>query len=146
MANEFPWIERIRNGGFTAPIGKLLGMTLVSVDAGQCSMSMVANETQRNPLGTLHGGVFCDLGDAAMGMAMLTTLPEGESFTTVELKINFFKPIWNEKLTAAAKVVRRTRSLGYVECDIADEKGSLVARLGSTCLVLRGEAAQGRSG
>ncbi len=41
-------------------------------------------------------------------------------------------------------MVKRPRQLGYLECDIGDAKGSLVCRLGSTCMVLRGEAAEGR--
>ncbi|MFQ5771237.1 MAG: PaaI family thioesterase, partial [bacterium] len=47
-----------------------------------------------NPMGTLHGGVLCDIADAAMGMAYASTLEQGESFTTLELKINFLKPVW----------------------------------------------------
>jgi uncharacterized protein (TIGR00369 family) len=95
-------------------------------------------------MGTLHGGVVCDLGDAAMGFAMATTLEEDESFTTIELKANFVKPVWKARLRAAARVVKRTRLLGLVDCDVIDEKDSLVARLSSTCLVLRGEQAKER--
>jgi uncharacterized protein (TIGR00369 family) len=75
---------------------------------------------------------------------MASTLEPGESFTTVELEANFFKPVWKGRLRATARVVKRSRSLGYLECDILDGGGSLVCRLGSTCMVLRGEAAQGR--
>jgi uncharacterized protein (TIGR00369 family) len=53
-----------------------------------------AGPQHANPMGTLHGGILCDLADAAMGIAYASTLEEGESFTTLELKINFFKPIW----------------------------------------------------
>ncbi len=97
-----------------------------------------------NPMGTLHGGILCDIADAAMGMAFASTLAPGESFTTVELKINFFRPVWQALLRANGKVVRRGRSLGYVECEITDERGQLVAKAASTCLVLRGEEAKGR--
>jgi uncharacterized protein (TIGR00369 family) len=51
-------------------------------------------------MGTLHGGVLCDLADAAMGIAYLSTLAEGETFTTIELTINFLRPVWNAKLRA----------------------------------------------
>ena len=49
--------------------------------------------------------------------------------------------MWNTRLRASARVVKRSRSLGYLECDVVDREGSLVCRLGSTCMVLRGEAA-----
>jgi len=95
-------------------------------------------------MGTLHGGILCDIADAAMGMAFASTLGPKESFTTVELKINFFRPVWEANLRAEGKVVRRGRNLGYVECEVTDERGQLVAKAASTCLALRGEEAGGR--
>jgi uncharacterized protein (TIGR00369 family) len=95
-------------------------------------------------MGTLHGGILCDVADAAMGIAYASTLEEDESFTTLELKINFLKPVWNSKLTAEGKVVKRGRTIGLTECDVTDEKGSLMARASSTCMTLRGKDAAGR--
>jgi len=95
-------------------------------------------------MGTLHGGILCDIGDAAMGMAFASTLAPEETFTTVELKINFFRPVWEANLKAEGRVVRRGRSLGYVECEITDEGGQLIAKASSTCMALRGEHAKGR--
>ncbi len=69
---------------------------------------------------------------------------EGETFTTLELKINFLKPVWNARLRAVGRVVKRGQTVGLVECDIIDEQQQLVARASSTCLTLRGEQAQGR--
>jgi uncharacterized protein (TIGR00369 family) len=79
-----------------------------------------------------------------MGIAYASTLEEGESFTTLELKINFLKPVWRARLRAEARVVQRGRTVGLAECDVLDEKGSLVARASSTCLTLSGEMAAGR--
>ena len=95
-------------------------------------------------MGTLHGGILCDIADAAMGIAFASTLEDGESFTTLELKINFLRPVWKERLRAAGKVVNRGKSVGMVECDVTNSQGVLVARSSSTCLVLRGEQAAGR--
>jgi uncharacterized protein (TIGR00369 family) len=95
-------------------------------------------------MGTLHGGVLCDVADAAMGAAYSSTLSGGESFTTLELKINFFRPVWNANLRADARIVRRGKTVGMVECDIVDGQERLVARASSTCMTLRGEHAQGR--
>ena len=71
-------------------------------------------------------------------------LAEGETFTTIELKINFLKPIWTGKLRAEGRVVKRGRTVGLVESDVFDIKGSLVARASSTCMTLRGSEATGR--
>jgi uncharacterized protein (TIGR00369 family) len=95
-------------------------------------------------MGTLHGGILCDIADAAMGLAYAANLAEGESFTTLELKINFLKPIWRARLRAVGRVVKQGRSTGLVECDVMDEEDSLVARATSTCMTLRGEQALGR--
>jgi uncharacterized protein (TIGR00369 family) len=119
------------------PIGRLLGFVLKSIEPGRAVFEMEADERHHNPMGTLHGGVYCDLADAAMGYAYAATLGEGESFTTVELKINFFRPVRKGKLTAEASVLRAGANLGYVECDVKDGEGKLVARAASTCMKLR---------
>ena len=95
-------------------------------------------------MGTLHGGILCDVADAAMGIAYNSTLEDDESFTTLELKINFLRPVRTEKLRAAGKIVKRGKTIGLVECDITNADGALVARASSTCMTLRGEQARGR--
>src|SRR5437764_12216887 len=108
------------------PIGKLLGLVLKVIEPGRAVFEMEGDERHHNPMGTLHGGVYCDLADAAMGYAYAATLAEGESFTTVELKINFLRAVRQGKLTAEAKVVNAGGTMGYLECDVKDEEGRLV--------------------
>lgn len=126
------------------PIAKLIGLEMVEVAKGRAVFGLEARRKHANPMGTLHGGVLCDLGDAAMGCAVATTLEDGTSYTTLELRINFFKPVWEGRLLANASVVRRTRKVAYAEAEIVDKNGSLVAKLSSTCLVLAGKDADGR--
>jgi len=129
---------------FPAPIGKLLGLTLIQSEIGRAVVEFDANERYANPMGTLHGGVLCDIADAAMGAAYRSTLIDKESLTTLELKINFLRPVWNAKLRAEAKMVRAGKIVSLVECDIVDNQGRLVARASSTCMTLRGQLAEGR--
>lgn len=126
------------------PVARLIGLEMLEVGEGRAVFSLQAQERHANPMGTLHGGILCDLGDAVMGCAVGTTLEEGQSYTTIELKINFFKPIWEQRLTATGRVARRTRRLAYTEADIVDEKGSVVAKLNGSCLILDGKDAAGR--
>jgi uncharacterized protein (TIGR00369 family) len=79
-----------------------------------------------------------------MGMAYASTLDEGESFTTLELKINFLKPVRAGRLVATGRVVKGGRTVGLVECDVVDDNDRLVARVASTCMTLRGDEARGR--
>jgi len=134
----------IRGDAPPPPIARLIGFDLISVKPSEGVVEFQATEAHANPMGTLHGGVLCDIADIAMGVAYSSNLDEGESLTTLELKINFLKPVWKARLIAVGRVVKQGRTVGMVECDIADDKGSLVARATSTCMTLRGEQARGR--
>jgi uncharacterized protein (TIGR00369 family) len=126
------------------PVARLIGFEAKEIADGRAVVTLAAGKQHANPMGTLHGGILCDIADAAMGMAFASTLVAGESFTTIELKINFFRPVWEAHLRAEGKVVRRGGTVGYIECEITDEAGRLVAKAASTCMVLRGERAKGR--
>ena len=148
VQNIRPVLEKlragIRRGEPVAPVASVLGFRLTAISEERATIELEAGAHLANPLGTLHGGVLCDIADAAMGLAYATMLAEGESFTSIELKINFLKPIWKGKLRAEGRVIKRGRTVGLVESDVFDEKGSLVARASSTCMTLRGADAAGR--
>src|SRR5262249_54522570 len=137
-----PLIQRARAS--RVPIAELIGFRVEEMAGGRAVASLRGGPQHANPMGTLHGGVLCDLSDAAMGMAFVTTLAPDESFTTTSLSINFFRPVWQTLLRAEARVVNRSRNVGYMECDVTDEDGKLVAKASSTCFVLRGDQAKGR--
>src|SRR5439155_14297613 len=113
------------------------GFVLKEIEPGRAVFEMEVDERHHNPMGTLHGGVYGDLADAAMGYAYAATLAEGESFTTVELKINFLRAVRQGKLTAEARVVKAGSALGFDECDVTDQAGKRAARASSTCMKLR---------
>ena len=126
------------------PVGRLIGFEAKEIAEGRATVTLAAGPQHSNPMGTLHGGILCDIADAAMGMAFRSTLAPEESFTTVKLRVNFFRPIWQAQLRAEGTVVQRGRTIGYVECDVIDEENRLVAKAASTCMVLRGENSAGR--
>jgi uncharacterized protein (TIGR00369 family) len=129
----------IRGERETFPVARLVGLVMKDIEAGRCVFELQADERHHNPMGTLHGGVYVDLADAAMGWAYASSLPEGEGFTTLELKINFLRAVRRATLTAEAKVVKAGSTVGYVECAVTDEQGRLVAKAVSTCLNLKRE-------
>jgi uncharacterized protein (TIGR00369 family) len=126
------------------PVADFLGIRFISYGKGQVIAELQTEAKFANPMGTLHGGILCDLADAAMGVAFASTLRPDESFTTLELKINFLRPVWTGLLKAEANVVSRGRTVGLVECKITDEKQRLISKSNSTCMVLAGEAAKNR--
>jgi uncharacterized protein (TIGR00369 family) len=138
MATILELAQKVQRGEAPPPpIGRLLGFVLKVIEPGRAVFEMEVDQRHHNPMGALHGGVYCDLADAAMGYAYAATLGEGETFTTVELKINFFRAVQKATLTAEARVVKAGSTVGYVECDVRDQTSRLVARAASTCLKLR---------
>jgi uncharacterized protein (TIGR00369 family) len=142
MVQHHPLIEKARTS--RVPIAELIGFHVEEIGGGRAVASLRTGPQHTNPMGTLHGGVLCDVSDAAMGMAFVTTLASDESFTTMDLSINFFRPVWQTLLRAEARVVNRGKNVGYVECDVTDENGKQVAKARSTCVVLRGDQARAR--
>lgn len=126
------------------PVAKLVGFAMTEVEPGRAVFEMEAGPQHASPLGSVHGGVICDLVDGAMGVSHASLLDDGETFTTLELKINFMKPVWSGHLRAEGKVIKQGRTIGLVEGRVTDESGSLVAYATSTCMTLRGDAAKGR--
>jgi uncharacterized protein (TIGR00369 family) len=126
------------------PIATLVGFRLVAIEPGRSRFEMRADARHFNPMGTLHGGILCDIADVAMGMAYASTLDEGESFTTLELKINFLRPVREANLFADGMLVSRGKTIGLAECTVVDDEGRLIAKASSTCMTLRGEQARGR--
>lgn len=142
ISSEADFRERAKTND--VPIARLIGFEAKDIGDGRATIVLAAGPQHANPMGTLHGGILCDIADAAMGIAFASTLAPDESFTTVELKINFFRPVWQAQLKAEGAVVQRGRTTGYVECTVTDEQNRLIAKASSTCMVLRGEKASGR--
>src|SRR6266436_945399 len=119
------------------PVSRLIGFAMRTIEPGHATFEMEADERHHNPMGTVHGGIYCDLADAAMGFAYASTLDEDETFTTVELKINFLRAVRKATLTAEARVVKAGSTVGYIECEVKDQTGKMVAKAASTCMKLR---------
>src|SRR5213079_2840933 len=92
MSRMLDLIRKMQRGELPPPpVATLVGFELTAVEPGHAVVELQATERHANPMGTLHGGILCDVADAAMGMAWAATLDEGETFTTLELKINFLR-------------------------------------------------------
>jgi uncharacterized protein (TIGR00369 family) len=111
-----------------APITTLLQVRPVALGEGEARVELTASDRLHNAMGTVHGGVFCDLADVAMGAALATVAAEGESFSTLQLQMSYFLPVVSGRLSAHARVIRRGRATAHLECDIEDAENRLVAR------------------
>src|SRR5437660_872144 len=127
------------------PMGETIGFQVEQIEAGSAIVAIDANRRHSNAMGATHGGLLFLLADTAAGLAYLALLPEGESGTTVEMKINFLRPVWQTRLRAEARIVQQGATLSLAECDVRDSNQRLVARATATMMRLTGRAAEGRT-
>jgi len=125
------------SGAARPPIAEFFDLKLLHAEGGTATIEVHVSRRHHNPTGTVHGGVFADLADAAMGSALAGLLADGEAFTTTDLAVHFLVPVREGTLRARATVVRRGRSAAYIECDVQTADVTLVAKAQSTCLMAR---------
>lgn len=131
-------------GPLDSPVGALLGFEVESIGESEAVLSMDAGRRHANRGGPVQGGVVTALADTTTAFAFMSTLEPGQSTTNIELKVNFLRPVFEDRLEATATVVERGRTIGLVECDVRTSGGKLVARMSTTYMVLRGDQAEGR--
>ena len=121
------------------PFMELLGVRLVSVDPGSVCFEFEPSEFMYSPLGNVHGGIVTVLLDTAMGCSFHTTLPPGVGYTTVELKVSFYRSVTAKSgtLRAVGRILHSGSRVAAVEARLEDQGGQLFAHATSTLLVLR---------
>jgi uncharacterized protein (TIGR00369 family) len=119
------------------PITLLMNMTPVAVEVGRAEFTCEPNESHYNPIGTVHGGLMCTLLDSVAGCAVQTTLPKGQGYTSLEIKVNYLRPVLatSGTLTAVGIVTKPGRRAAFADCTVTDSEGRLVATASSTLLV-----------
>jgi uncharacterized protein (TIGR00369 family) len=131
-----------------APIAALLGMSVHSVEPGRVAFGLDVGEHLYNPIGSVHGGVFCTLLDSAMGCAVHSSLDRGQAYTTLELKVNLVKAltVGTPHVIATGQVVSAGRRVATASGQITGPDGTLFAHATTTCLVFeaRGTAEPAR--
>lgn len=113
-----------------------LGARVAEAEPGRVVIELEAGPQHRHGGGVVQGGVITQIADAAMGMSLATLQKDGNWNTTIELKINFLRPVVEGTLRAIGRVVDMRQSLLFGEADVVDAKGRLIARASSTCMVV----------
>ena len=122
----------------TSAVAKPVGFRLLQANRGKAICTLKTGKRHVNTIGIVHGGILCDLSDAAMGFAFLSLLLPHQMGVTVEFKINFLIPVRPpERLKAIAKTLSRGKSLYYLECEVRNRKYCLVAKAACTCKVAK---------
>jgi uncharacterized protein (TIGR00369 family) len=111
-----------------------LGARITESEPGRVVLELEAGPEHRHGGGVVQGGVITQIADAAMGMSLATLQEDGMWNTTIELKINFVRPVISGRIRAVGRVVEMKQTLFFSEADVVDEQGRLVARASSTCM------------
>jgi uncharacterized protein (TIGR00369 family) len=111
-----------------------LGARITEAEPGRVVVELEAGPRHRHGGGVVQGGVITQIADAAMGMSLATLQEDGFWNTTIELKINFIRPVISGRIRAVGRVVEIKQTLMFSEADVLDEQDRLVARASSTCL------------
>jgi uncharacterized protein (TIGR00369 family) len=123
----------------TPHMGSLLDMTTEVLEPGRAVFGLVTRPEFGNPIGTLHGGIYSTLLDSAMACAVHASLPEGASYTTLELKVNFVRPVKTDgvKLLCEGTTIHVGGRVATAEGRVTDDQGRLVAHGTTTCMLFR---------
>lgn len=119
------------------PIAETLGFHLVEADNGRAVFEGVPEFRHYNPIGSVHGGFAATLLDSALGCAVFSTLAKGDSWTTLELKLNLVRALTNDTgpVRAEGRIIHRGRTVATSEGDLKDRAGKLYAHATTTCMI-----------
>ncbi len=121
------------------PIAVLLGMSIAEAEEGRVVFTVQPAEYHYNPIGVVHGGLAASLLDSALGCAVYSTLPAGIGWTTLEIKVNFVRPVTREtgELRCEGKIIHQGNRIATAEGRVTDAEGRLYAHGTTTCIILR---------
>jgi uncharacterized protein (TIGR00369 family) len=138
-------LQKLVDGEFPgAPIAEGMNFWLQSVAEGKAVFAGEPLVAHLNPAGTVHGGWAATILDSALGCAVHTTLAAGDRYTTVEMKVNYLRPIFAGKtgvLTCEGVVINRGRTLALSEARLVDEAGKVYAHATETCMIFPANSA-----
>jgi uncharacterized protein (TIGR00369 family) len=120
------------------PIALLLGMSLRQVERGLVVFDCQPDESVFNPIGLVHGGLVCTLTDSAIGCAVHTTLEAGVGYTSIDITVNYLRPVTLDSggLAATGRVIKPGRRVAQASAEVHDGAGRLVATASSNCLII----------
>lgn len=133
------FLRQVMNGELpNVPIGDTLGFRFVEVESGRVVVAGLADESHYNLIQTVHGGIAATLLDTAMACCILAALPVGQGFTTLELKVNYVRPITAEtgKVRAEGCIINVGRTVATSEGRLVDSAGKLLAHGSTTCMIM----------
>ena len=122
-----------------SPFWELLGLELVDVKKGWAKVRLPFARKLVHPLGIAHGGAIFSTADSAVAMALIGLVDRDETFTTVEMKINFLKPFDGGEIMAEARIVHKGAKTALGDVEVRNGDGTLIAKGLATYMILKKE-------
>jgi len=120
------------------PFADLIGFAITARGDGRCTSELLAAAPHLNPHGVVHGAVLYALADTGMGGALTSVLDAGQLCSTIEIKINYFRPARPGPLRCETRVIHKGSRTAGLESEIFDEQSRLLARATGTFMILDG--------
>jgi len=110
------------------PFWSLLGMELTEIKKGWAKIRLPFTKKLTNGIGVIHGGAIFSPADSAVGMALIGLVNKDENISTLEMKINYLKPLAEGEIIAEARIVHRGTMTAVGDVEVRDGKGTLIAK------------------
>ena len=133
------YLQKILRGEYASlPIGEHLGFRVASVEKGRVVLTGNPDRRSYNLLNSVHGGWTAAILDTAMALSNLSTLAADQGFTTLDIRINYLRPITVEtgEVRAEGNVIQGGRRVAYCEAKLLDGAGKLLAHGTGSCLIV----------
>lgn len=132
------YLQKMASGELpAAPIAAHMEMDLIDVQHGLVTFTCQPDDSHYNPIGMVHGGLVCTVLDSALGCATHSTLPAGLGYTSIEIKVNYLRPVTSDSgpLRCAGRVIKPGRRVAFAEAEVVDAAGKVVATASGSLLV-----------
>ena len=110
------------------PFWSLLGMEIIGIKKGWAKIRLPFTKKLTNGIGVAHGGAIFSPADSAVGMALIGLTERDESISTLEMKINYLKPLSGGEIIAEAKIVHRGTMTAIGDVEVRDGDSNLIAK------------------
>lgn len=143
-ASGLDYLERLARGEIpNVPIGDTLGFRVSEAQRGRVVLTGAPGRNAYNLIGSVHGGWAASILDTALALCVLSVLDEEQSFTTVDIRINYLRPLTLETgpVRAEGRVLQSGRRLAYSEAHLTDAAGKLICHGTGSCLIFPRAAA-----
>ena len=129
---EKKYLNKVRGITNRSPFYRLLGMKVLEIRDGKCTIEMPFRKKLTHPYGIVHGGAIASLADSAVAMALISLVKPGDRITTIEFKINFFASISQGNLAAKAKIIYKGSKTAVGDVEVVNDQGRLVGKVIAT--------------